>query len=72
MQYLIIIWQKNSIIISAKIYKELSELKNDDLSDKDNECINKAEEELEKMLFDAANKVNAPHLSLADRTVLSI
>lgn len=55
-----------------KIYKELSELKNDDLSDKDNECINKAEEELEKMLFDAANKVNAPHLSLADRTVLSI
>ena len=55
-----------------RIYKELSNLKDGDISAKDQECIDRAEEELEGMLSAAAQKVNAPYVTLADRKVLSI
>ena len=55
-----------------RIYKELSNLKDGDISAKDHECIDRAEEELEGMLSAAAQKVNAPYVTLADRKVLSI
>lgn len=55
-----------------KVYKKLSELKNDDISDRDIESIDKAEEELESLLSDAAEKTNATYVSLAEQKILSM
>lgn len=55
-----------------RIYIELTELKNDDISETDNKTIDTAAEELERMCEDADNRVSITHIPLSDRKRLNI
>ena len=55
-----------------RIYIELTELKNDDISETDNKTIDSAAEELERMCADADNRVSITHIPLSDRKRLNV
>lgn len=55
-----------------RIYIELTDLKNADMSDADAEKIDRASEELEQMSKDADKKVDITHIPLADRKRLNV
>ena len=55
-----------------RIYLELSNLRNDDLGDAEIDAITKAENELEKMLIEAARAANTAAIPLAEQRKLNI
>ena len=55
-----------------RIYLELSNLRNSDLGDADIDAITKAENELEKMLTEAARAANTAAIPLSEQKRLNV
>ena len=55
-----------------RIYLELANLRNDDLSDGDIDAITKAENELEKMLTEAAKAAHTAAIPLSEQKRLNV
>ena len=55
-----------------RIYLELSNLRNNDLGDADIDALTKAENELEKMLIEAAKAANTVAIPLSEQKRLNV